>query len=183
MKRNIISFCAIALVGVSIGALGLSNHATKNIKQEDKTTINVKKHKVQQQSNKKNINKKQSNVDNTSKEIPQGQTQQNYKASSQQNTQSSVNNKNQPATVQQQPQKTQGQINRERGYDPNGNPLLPGQDHAAGSNPDGSADDWVKGQDEWLLKNGLINPDGTQTQKGKDLEAKNQADNSASNDF
>lgn len=55
--------------------------------------------------------------------------------------------------------KTQGEINRERGYDPNGNPLLPGQDHAAGSNPDGSPDAWV----QWQIdhQNDTTFPDGT----------------------
>ena len=66
--------------------------------------------------------------------------------------------------------KTQGQINRERGYDPNGNPLLPGQDHAAGSNPDGSPDAWVQGQINWAIQNGYLNPDGTNTPKGQAAE-------------
>lgn len=62
--------------------------------------------------------------------------------------------------------KSQGEINRERGYDPNGAPLLPGQDHAAGANPDGSPDAWVQGQDEWAIQNGYMNPDGSNTAKG-----------------
>nr|AOG27098.1 hypothetical protein BBP16_00440 [Lactobacillus johnsonii] len=71
-------------------------------------------------------------------------------------------------------------MNKERGYDPNGHPLLPGQDHAAGSNPDGSADDWVKGQSEWLRQNELINSDGSPTQKAKDLQAQTAAEASNS---
>lgn len=63
-------------------------------------------------------------------------------------------------------QLSQGEINRQRGYDPNGNPLLPGQDHAAGSNPDGSPDAWVQGQIDWAKQNGYLNPDGSETQKG-----------------
>lgn len=66
--------------------------------------------------------------------------------------------------------KSQGQINRERGYDPNGNPLLPGQDHAAGSNPDGSPDAWVQTQineEQFDQQNGLIGPDGRFNDKGK----------------
>lgn len=55
----------------------------------------------------------------------------------------------------------------ERGYDPNGNPLLPGQDHAAGSNPDGTPDAWVQGQIDWAKQNGYLNPDGTETDKGR----------------
>ncbi|HAM86285.1 MAG TPA: hypothetical protein DCP87_01765 [Lactobacillus sp.] len=58
-------------------------------------------------------------------------------------------------------------MNRERGYDPNGAPLLPGQDHAAGSNPDGSPDAWVQGQIDWAKQNGYLNPDGTETDKGR----------------
>lgn len=67
--------------------------------------------------------------------------------------------------------KSQGEINRERGYDPNGAPLLPGQDHAAGANPDGSPDAWVQGQDEWAIQNGYMNPDGSNTAKGDAADA------------
>ncbi len=65
----------------------------------------------------------------------------------------------QQQNVNQQGQLTQGEINRQRGYDPNGNPLLPGQDHAAGSNPDGSPDAWV----QWQIdhQNDTTFPDGT----------------------
>lgn len=49
-------------------------------------------------------------------------------------------------TQQSTGQLSQGETNRQRGYDPNGAPLLPGQDHAAGSNPDGSPDAWVQWQ-------------------------------------
>lgn len=33
------------------------------------------------------------------------------------------------------------------------------------------AESWIKGQDEWLRQNGLINSDGTLTQKAKDQRA------------
>lgn len=62
---------------------------------------------------------------------------------------------------------TQGEINRMRGYDPNGNPLLPGQDHAAGSNPDGTPDAWVQWQIDWEREHGNdYYPDGTPTPGG-----------------
>lgn len=64
-------------------------------------------------------------------------------------------------------QLTQGEVNRQRGYDPNGNPLLPGQDHAAGANPDGSPDAWVQGKIDWAKQNGYLNQDGTETDKGR----------------
>ncbi|MGM0215019.1 hypothetical protein [Enterococcus sp. AZ109] len=48
----------------------------------------------------------------------------------------------------------QGQQNIQNGYDPNGQPLLPGQDHAAGSNPDGTPDSWVQGQLDRLTPDG-----------------------------
>ena len=114
--------------------------------------------------------------------MAQESAQQDASASPQQNDQSSANTtQTQKQSTQVQQQKTQGQINKERGYDPNGHPLLPGQDHAAGSNPDGSADDWVKGQDEWLRQNGLINSDGSPTQKAKDIQAQTAAE--ASNSY
>lgn len=64
-------------------------------------------------------------------------------------------------------QLTQGEINRQRGYDPTGAPLLPGQDHAAGANPDGTPDAWVQGQIDWARRNGMTNPDGSETQNFK----------------
>lgn len=64
----------------------------------------------------------------------------------------------------------------QRGYDPNGAPLLPGADHAAGSNPDGTPDDWVRGQDEWAIQQGYMNPDGTETEKGRELERQSEED-------
>lgn len=78
--------------------------------------------------------------------------------------------KQQAQAQQGQQHLTQGQINMMRGYDPNGAPLLPGQDHAAGSNPDGTPDAWVQGQDEWAIQQGYMNPDGTETEKGRELE-------------
>lgn len=99
-----------------------------------------------------------------------------HKENKQSNSTSSVNSQNSSETSNNQtiqqvkPQtnitKSQSEINRERGYDPNGNTLLPGQDHAAGSNPDGSPDAWVQGQIDWEKQNGYLNPDGTETQKG-----------------
>ena len=83
----------------------------------------------------------------------------------------------QQTTQQGGRQLTQGEINRMRGYDPNGNPLLPGQDHAAGSNPDGTPDAWVQGQIDWAKQNGYLNPDGSPTQKEIDLENQFNQDN------
>lgn len=82
----------------------------------------------------------------------------------------SSNSKTQNQGQTNQPTKSQSEINKERGYDPNGNPLLPGQDHAAGSNPDGSPDAWVQGQINWAIQNGYVNPDGTNTPKGQAAE-------------
>lgn len=180
MKRNIISFCAIALVGVSMGVLGLSNHSS-NTKQAN-TATKVEKHKSQKQSHKKKANNEKASADNNkSTEETKKESQQNENVVSQQNNKNSVNTtQTQKQNTQVQQQKTQGQINKERGYDPNGHPLLPGQDHAAGSNPDGSADDWVKGQSEWLRQNELINSDGSPTQKAKDLQAQTAAEASNS---
>lgn len=73
----------------------------------------------------------------------------------------------QPSSASAQQGKSLSEINMERGYDPNGNPLLPGQDHAAGSNPDGTPDAWVQGQIDWAKQNGYLNPDGSETDKGR----------------
>lgn len=89
-------------------------------------------------------------------------------ANSSSDSESQASSQNQ--TQQSNSGKSQSEINRERGYDPNGNPLLPGQDHAAGSNPDGSPDAWVQGQINWAIQNGYMNPDGTNTPKGQAAE-------------
>ena len=90
----------------------------------------------------------------------------------QQNNNSQVNNHQ---DIQSAPQ-TQGEINKERGYDPKGDPILPGQDHAAGSNPDGTPDSWVQGQIDWEKENGYINQDGSPTEKEKQAEAEVEKD-------
>ena len=103
--------------------------------------------------------KKQSSTNSTSSSSSQSQT------AAQQSKQSTTQSTQQE--IQTNTAKSQGEINRERGYDPNGAPLLPGQDHAAGSNPDGSPDAWVQGQIDWAKQNGYLNPDGTETDKGR----------------
>lgn len=139
--------CAVALVGMSLAACGnqsSSNKASSSSKVSSSKV--VKSHKKQ---NKKKQNTSSSKVASTSSEKASSQTQQTSQ------TQTSSNGGQ---------QLTQGEINRQRGYDPNGAPLLPGQDHAAGSNPDGSPDAWVQWQLDWQQKSGgQYYPDGTPT--------------------
>lgn len=180
MKREVISLCAIALVGVSIGALGLSNHHSSNVKQADEATTKVTKDKSHKKSSKKSVDtakpKENSQSQAQSKQTTNVNVQQSKQSSSTANSQSQTQNT--ATQQQQQPQKTQGEINKERGYDPKGNPIMPGQDHAPGSNSDGSADSWVQGQSEWLRQNGLTNSDGSLTQKAKDQRAQEFKDKS-----
>ena len=134
--------CATALLGMSLTACG--SQSTKKASSSSKTSSSkvVKHHK---KANKHSEKKQESASSNCSS----------VASSSSQQSQSNGNG-----------QLSQGEINRQRGYDPNGNPLLPGQDHAAGSNPDGSPDTWVQGQIDWAKQNGYLNPDGSETQKG-----------------
>lgn len=134
--------CATALLGMSLTACG--SQSTKKASSSSKTSSSkvVKHHKKAN----KHSEKKQESASSNSSSVA---------SSSSQQSQSNGNG-----------QLSQGEINRQRGYDPNGNPLLPGQDHAAGSNPDGSPDAWVQGQIEWAKQNGYLNPDGSETQKG-----------------
>lgn len=134
--------CATALLGMSLTACG--SQSTKKASSSSKTSSSkVVKH--QKKANKHSEKKQESAFSNSSS----------VASSSSQQSQSNGNG-----------QLSQGEINRQRGYDPNGNPLLPGQDHAAGSNPDGSPDAWVQGQIDWAKQNGYLNPDGSETQKG-----------------
>lgn len=84
-----------------------------------------------------------------------------------QSSSSTVQNSN--TAKQQSKPKSQGEINKELGHDPKGAPLLPGQDHAAGANVNGDPDPWVQGQIDWAIREGYMNPDGTDTEKGKQL--------------
>lgn len=105
---------------------------------------------------------------NTSSKVVKKHSSQ--KHSSSKSSSSVTQSNNSQVTTQQssaQQGKSQSEINMERGYDPNGNPLLPGQDHAAGSNPDGTPDAWVQGQIDWAKQNGYLNPDGSETDKGR----------------
>lgn len=83
---------------------------------------------------------------------------------SQSSTNEKVSDKNMSATQQ----KTQGEKNIEQGYDPKGNKVMPGQDHAPGSNVYGNEDDWVKGQDA-----------GTETPTQSEMDDPNSAENKA----
>lgn len=140
--KKICLICATALLGMSLTACG--SQSTKKASSSSKTSSSkvVKHHK---KANKHSEKKQESSSSNSS---------------------SVANSSSQQAKSNGNGQLSQGEINRQRGYDPNGNPLLPGQDHAAGSNPDGSPDAWVQGQIDWAKQNGYLNPDGSETQKG-----------------
>lgn len=103
-----------------------------------------------------------SNTDNNSSSQQSSSQQTTAQSSS-----STVQNSN--TAKQQSKPKSQGEINKELGHDPKGAPLLPGQDHAAGANVNGDPDPWVQGQIDWAIREGYMNPDGTDTEKGKQL--------------
>ena len=153
--------CAALLAGISLTACSNSASQKSNKKSSSSsitTTKAVKHHNVHKESKK---DTQSSSNSSTSSDSQASQT------STQQSVQSS---NNQQQGAQSGVTKSQSEINRERGYDPNGAPLLPGQDHAAGSNPDGSPDAWVQGQIDWAIQNGYMNPDGTNTPKGQAAE-------------
>ena len=143
--------CAVALAGISLTACG-NQSATKQANSSSKASSSkVVKHHKRQNKKKQSSSSSASSNSNSQNNNQQASTQQSN-------------------TGNQQAGKSQSEINRERGYDPNGAPLLPGQDHAAGSNPDGSHDAWVQGQINWAIQNGYMNPDGTNTPKGQAAE-------------
>ena len=128
---------------LSLSACSFSNQSQKSKSQSREESSLVKANSIL----KKKIKKKSEKSNSVSSSINS-------------NT-NGVSNQNQAQTQQSNVGKSQSEINRERGYDPNGNPLLPGQDHAAGSNPDGSPDAWV----QWQIdhENDTTFPDGTPT--------------------
>lgn len=120
------------------------------------------------EAEKDKLNKKPNTEDKTDSDSDTTSVNQN---SSQQNNAKSTssNTQNVEAAKQQSKPKSQGEINKELGHDPKGAPLLPGQDHAAGANVNGDPDPWVQGQIDWAIREGYMNPDGTDTEKGKQL--------------
>src|SRR5699024_4682180 len=112
------------------------------------------------------LNKKPNTEDETDSNSDTTSANQN---SSQQNNAKSTssNTQNVEAAKQQSKPKSQGGINKELGHDPKGAPLLPGQDHAAGADVNGNPDPWVQGQIDWAIREGYMNPDGSDTEKGK----------------
>ena len=153
--------CATALMGMSLAACSSSSSQ----KSADSSSSTVKSTKAVKRHKSTEKKKQQSSTNST--ESSSSQNSQASQTSTQQSVQSS---NNQQQGAQSGVTKSQSEINRERGYDPNGAPLLPGQDHAAGSNPDGSPDAWVQGQIDWAIQNGYMNPDGTNTPKGQAAE-------------
>lgn len=84
---------------------------------------------------------------------------------------SSQQNYSQASNSTPQQAKSQSQLNQENGYDPQGNQVMPGQDHAPGTDVYGNPDPWVQDQIEWAKQNGYLNQDGTPTEKGKQADA------------
>lgn len=117
-----------------------------------------------------------SNTDNNSSSQQSSSQQTTAQSSS-----STVQNSN--TAKQQSKPKSQGEINKELGHDPKGAPLLPGQDHAAGANVNGDPDPWVQGQIDWAIREGYMNPDGSDTEKGKQLKQQVSDDDSDSSDY
>lgn len=164
MKRLALISMTVAAC-LSLAACGNSNDQAKQ--ESEISSLKTANSKLKKKTQAKKKAAKSSSSSAASASSNQGQQAQT--ATSQQG--------GQQATQQGGRQLTQGEINRMRGYDPNGNPLLPGQDHAAGSNPDGTPDAWVQGQIDWAKQNGYLNPDGSPTQKEIDLENQFNQDN------
>lgn len=142
-------------------------------------------HKVPLNSLSKSEKEKLSGKTNTENKSNAANNSSSQQSSSQQTTaqssSSTVQNSN--TAKQQSKPKSQGEINKELGHDPKGAPLLPGQDHAAGANVNGDPDPWVQGQIDWAIREGYMNPDGSDTEKGKQLKQQVSDDDSGSSDY
>ena len=169
MKKIVL--CSMAAL-LALSAVGCNQSSSTQTSAEHAKAVKVRKDKAAKAKKAKEKDKKEH-----AKKQAEAKKKKAEAAAQKQKQQSQAQ---QPAQQQQQQTQTQaqqgqqhltqGQINMMRGYDPNGAPLLPGQDHAAGSNPDGTPDAWVQGQIEWAIQQGYMNPDGTETEKGRELE-------------
>lgn len=142
-------------------------------------------HKVPLNSLSKSEKEKLNGKTNTENKSNSDNNSSSQQSSSQQTTaqSSSSTAQNSNTAKQQSNPKSQGEINKELGHDPKGAPLLPGQDHAAGANVNGDPDPWVQGQIDWAIREGYMNPDGTDTEKGKQLKQQVSDNDSDSSDY
>lgn len=142
-------------------------------------------HKVPLNSLSKSEKEKLSGKTNTENKSNADNNSSSQQSSSQQTTAQSSSStiQNSNTAKQQSKPKSQGEINKELGHDPKGAPLLPGQDHAAGANVNGDPDPWVQGQIDWAIREGYMNPDGSDTEKGKQLKQQVSDDDSDSSDY
>ena len=155
-----------------IFTLTLASCSNKKSETKLNTKYNIENYiSSSQPSNPKKVHNKKEKVKDEKKQSSTSSASSNI-SNQQQNNNSQVNNHQ---DIQSVP-KTQGEINKERGYDPKGDPILPAQDHAAGSNPDGTPDSWVQGQIDWEKENGYINQDVSPTEKEKQAEAEVEKD-------
>lgn len=156
MKKSLLVTVATVSL-LSLTACGNTNNSKKSKQESEASSLKVANSKLKQKVKKQHSNKKASSSSSVSSPSAVSSSRQQPTNSQQQGHQTQASNAQSNA-------KTQGEINRERGYDPNGNPLLPGQDHAAGSNPDGSPDAWV----QWQIdhQNDTTFPDGTPLPNG-----------------
>lgn len=113
---------------------------TETIQLNKIKTINLNNQNSSTQQNSNSNSQQQTVQQNTNVQHQQTNTQQNQQAAQQ--PQQNVQQNNQQQYTEQQ----QEEINKQRGYDPNGNPVLPGQGHAAGCNAFGGDDAWVAAQ-------------------------------------
>lgn len=153
----------LSLAGCSKSSKPVHHHATK--------TELVAKKKAKKEAAEKAKKKKQAEKKKKAEQKAKLAKQKQAKLAAQKAAANQQAQQNQQLQSNQgQQHLTQGQINQQRGYDPAGAPIMPGSDHAPGANPDGTPDAWVQGQNEWAIQQGYENPDGTETEKGKELE-------------
>lgn len=166
-KFNIIT---ISLLSLSLlGACSNSNSSDRASSDSSKSSSlkakesSIKKAKAELKKKESSIKKAQSE---SKKAESEKEASENTSATnSQQVTQQKNSDSYQTQTST--PIKSQSQINMERGYDPKGNPVMPGQDHAPGSDIYGNPDSWVQGQIDWAKSQGMIDSNGNETENFK----------------
>lgn len=166
-KFNIIT---ISLLSLSLlGACSNSNSSDRASSDSSKSSSlkakesSIKKAKAELKKKESSIKKAQSE---SKKAESEKEASENTSATnSQQVTQQQNSDSYQTQTST--PIKSQSQINMERGYDPKGNPVMPGQDHAPGSDVYGNPDSWVQGQIDWAKSQGMIDSNGNETENFK----------------
>ncbi|MCF1783727.1 hypothetical protein LZD76_04590 [Lactobacillus mulieris] len=165
-------------------AMGATACSNKNVQSSHKVHARVTAKAKRAKKKQAELNKKQALNKKAQEKVQKDKQQAASQSQNQSQSQQVQANQNQSqANSKESYEEYIGRLNRQRGYDPKGNPIMPGQDHEPGALPDGNPDPWVQDQINWEKENGYLNPDGSPTEKGKEAEREVEQNANSDDDY